>query len=336
MLVLNNDTELPQGVLLAFVNGLTRSRNTGLLGPVTNSIGNEAEIYAPYRPDRKEELDAWFGELAHTRFGWRFEIEAPALFAAIMRREDLEAVGGLSDRYQVGMFEDDELAERIRRFGKQVVGAEDVFVHHAGGAAFRTLDPVVYQAIFDRNRRVFESAVGRPWNPHRTRADKRKAVPRQSGEDGQSATDPSSATDRVSTPSLSYFVCGSPRSGTTLLCSLLESSGVAGSAREYFWRDDVGDYRQAWKTPSVSGYLAEVMRRSTTPNGVFGAKLMWNHFDAVTVMLRIASREPDAEPRELSGPMVSEPPLPLDLAGGHGCPGCLLGEGASDRTVVRP
>ena len=37
-----------------------------------------------------------------------------------------------------------------------------------GGAAFRTLDPVVYQAIFDRNRRVYEDAVGAPWQPHTT------------------------------------------------------------------------------------------------------------------------------------------------------------------------
>jgi GT2 family glycosyltransferase/glycosyltransferase involved in cell wall biosynthesis len=172
VLVLNNDTELPKGALLAFVNGLARSREIGLLGPVTNSIGNEAEIYTPYDIGGEGELSAWFRGLAWDRFGMQFDLDAAALFAAIVRREDLEAVGGLPEHYQVGMFEDDELAERLRGLGKRVVCAEDVFVHHFGAAAFRRIDPVVYQAIFDRNRRVYEATVDAPWRPHSYRPDK--------------------------------------------------------------------------------------------------------------------------------------------------------------------
>lgn len=176
VLVLNNDTEIPRGGLLAFAHGLARSREVGLLGPVTNSIGNEAEIYVPYEPGASDAMSEWFRLLSWERYGLVFDLKAAALFAAIVRREDFEAAGGLPERYQVGMFEDDELAERIRRLGKQVVCAEDVFVHHHGGAAFRTLDPVVYQAIFDRNRRVYQDAVGAPWQPHTYRPDKSRPV----------------------------------------------------------------------------------------------------------------------------------------------------------------
>lgn len=176
VLFLNNDTELPRGALLAFVNALARDKTIGLVGPVTNSIGNEAEIYVPYPPEEHEAMSAWFADLAWERFGLRFDIPVAALFAAAIRRDDLEAAGWIPERYQVGMFEDDELAERVRRLGKAVVCCEDVFVHHAGRAAFRTLDPVVYQAIFDRNRRVYESAVGRAWTPHAYRLDKRAPV----------------------------------------------------------------------------------------------------------------------------------------------------------------
>jgi LPS sulfotransferase NodH len=34
----------------------------------------------------------------------------------------------------------------------------------------------------------------------------------------------------------SYLVCGTPRSGTSLLCRLLAATGVAGRPEEYFWR----------------------------------------------------------------------------------------------------
>ena len=172
ILLLNNDTELPRGGLLACAGGLARSREVGLLGPVTNSIGNEARIFIPY--DRADEgaLDEWFRRLAWQRFGTRFDFRVAALFAAILRREDFEKIGGIPGRYQIGMFEDDELSERIRGLGKRVVCAEDVFVHHAGAASFSTLDPLVYQAIFDRNKRVYERATGSAWEPQRYRPDR--------------------------------------------------------------------------------------------------------------------------------------------------------------------
>ncbi|MCI0636621.1 MAG: glycosyltransferase family 2 protein, partial [Actinobacteria bacterium] len=176
VLLLNNDTEVPRGGLLAFAHGLARSREVGLLGPVTNSTGNEAEIYVPYEPGASDAMSEWFQLLSWERYGLVFDLKAAALFAAIVRRDDFEAAGGLPERYQVGMFEDDELSERIRGLGKRVVCAEDVFVHHYGRAVFRTLDPVVYQAIFDRNRRVFESAVGAPWQPHTHRPNKNRTL----------------------------------------------------------------------------------------------------------------------------------------------------------------
>src|SRR5919204_6001172 len=37
-----------------------------------------------------------------------------------------------------------------------------------------------------------------------------------------------------STPSRSYLICATPRSGSTLLCEALKSTGVAGVPDEYF------------------------------------------------------------------------------------------------------
>src|SRR3954466_4170968 len=35
-------------------------------------------------------------------------------------------------------------------------------------------------------------------------------------------------------PTLSYLVCATPRSGSTLLCHLLDQTGIAGHPEEYF------------------------------------------------------------------------------------------------------
>jgi LPS sulfotransferase NodH len=81
-------------------------------------------------------------------------------------------------------------------------------------------------------------------------------------------------------------VCGTPRAGTGLLTGLLKSSGIAGRPEEYFWRDDMPFWSERWKTSSFADYLSAAIRAGTTPNGVFGAKLMWGYMDDFLGRLR--------------------------------------------------
>src|SRR5262249_36782738 len=37
-------------------------------------------------------------------------------------------------------------------------------------------------------------------------------------------------------------------------------------------------WQKAWNTPTFSEYIAEVLRRGTSSNGVFGVKMMWGDF----------------------------------------------------------
>jgi LPS sulfotransferase NodH len=109
--------------------------------------------------------------------------------------------------------------------------------------------------------------------------------------------------------STSYLVCATPRSGSTLLVESLKSTGVAGRPEEFFEArvrtgrprtaagyfrepgapdigDILGDPEKLGPAPDYSSLdgiddYAQHLRRSfalgTTPNGVFGAKLMWMH-----------------------------------------------------------
>lgn len=95
-----------------------------------------------------------------------------------------------------------------------------------------------------------------------------------------------------------YLVCATPRSGSTLLCELLKGTGVAGRPEEYFETlRSTGYPRQPRQyfdgVPEVQALLPEVdpgtperefdwdavLRAGTTPNGVFGAKVMWSHLE---------------------------------------------------------
>lgn len=78
-------------------------------------------------------------------------------------------------------------------------------------------------------------------------------------------------------PDTSYLVCGTPRSGSWLLCGLLASTGVAGRPHEWFWSETEEANRRAWSVEGFADYLARVRDAGTTPNGVFGSKLMWGY-----------------------------------------------------------
>jgi LPS sulfotransferase NodH len=95
-------------------------------------------------------------------------------------------------------------------------------------------------------------------------------------------------------PERSCVVCGVQRSGTTLLCWALGDTGVVGRPEEYFLDGDPASFPPGWtfwedsplahqhRVSDRRSYLELVYRLSTTPNGVFGAKLMWNNLPWVT------------------------------------------------------
>jgi trehalose 2-sulfotransferase len=76
-------------------------------------------------------------------------------------------------------------------------------------------------------------------------------------------------------PEVSYFVCTLPRSGSWLLSESLEKTGVAGRPREYFEPKLFEDCDTLDATEPLNG----IVRKGTTRNGVFSAKLHWYQFE---------------------------------------------------------
>lgn len=77
-----------------------------------------------------------------------------------------------------------------------------------------------------------------------------------------------------------YAICCTRRSGSTLLCQALTSTGVLGRPREWFnvpgVRYDHPDYPE-----EPDAVLEALVKLSMTPNGVYGLKVHGFHFDSV-------------------------------------------------------
>ena len=90
-----------------------------------------------------------------------------------------------------------------------------------------------------------------------------------------------------------YLLCSTPRTGSTLLCGLLESTGVAGHPASYFRLPDQDAFAAQWVIPSPSDgassyadFLGAALAAGTTDNGVFGARIMWGTLDELVGRLR--------------------------------------------------
>ena len=166
LVVLNNDTYVTPGWLPDLVRHLRQDPGLGLVGAVTNNIGNEAKIEIHYRDMAEMQQAAYLYTSGHARA--ELDVDVVAFFCAAMPRLVFETVGGLDERFGLGFFEDDDYCQRVAEAGYRITIAEDVFVHHHLSASFDALNPERRQALFDRNKALYEEKWG-AWTPHRYR-----------------------------------------------------------------------------------------------------------------------------------------------------------------------
>jgi LPS sulfotransferase NodH len=84
----------------------------------------------------------------------------------------------------------------------------------------------------------------------------------------------------------SYFIYATPRSGSYLLCEALASTGLAGKPNEYFNASWMKTLRKRESFIQEANWLTRLKQVGTTPNGVFGAKVIWFHFEDLIDFLR--------------------------------------------------
>ncbi len=167
LVLLNNDTIVTAGWLQGLLRHLQKDASVGMVGPVTNDIGNEARIRVNY-PDLAG-IDQFAARRAEKYYGRSFSIRVLALYCAMLSKELYLRLGGLDERFRVGMFEDDDLALKIEREGLHLICAADVFVHHFHAVSFKQLPYEEMKQIFIENRKKFEDKWGIKWKVHRHR-----------------------------------------------------------------------------------------------------------------------------------------------------------------------
>ena len=163
LILLNNDTYVTRGWIRGLLMHLQRNPDVGLVGPVTNNIGNEARIETGY--EGMEDMAKFAAAHGAMHAGQSFPIPTLAFFCVAMPRSTYERVGQLDEAFGVGFFEDDDYCRRIEAEGMHCICAEDVFVHHHLSASFDKMKSDAKRELFERNKQTYESKWG-AWTPH--------------------------------------------------------------------------------------------------------------------------------------------------------------------------
>jgi GT2 family glycosyltransferase/glycosyltransferase involved in cell wall biosynthesis len=173
LVFLNADAMVTPGWLAYLLRHLDLDPSIGLICPVTNFAGNEAKINVEYTDERS--MRSFALRIASENRGSVIDMRVAPLFCALIRRDLFQDLGGLDEGYRIGMFEDDDLAEAVRKRGFRVCAADDCFVHHFGQGSFSKLAQEEYDRIFEANRRHFEQKWNTTWIRHQTRPNVRPA-----------------------------------------------------------------------------------------------------------------------------------------------------------------
>jgi GT2 family glycosyltransferase/ubiquinone/menaquinone biosynthesis C-methylase UbiE/Tfp pilus assembly protein PilF len=162
LLLLNNDTVVTPGWLDEMLAILANHPEVGIIGPMSNRVsGPQLVAKVPYRNERQliNFVERWRSEHA----GRSRPVTRLVGFCLLFRREVLQQIGGLDERFGSGNFEDDDFCLRARLAGFQVRLAEGSFVHHLGGQTFKGAR-IDYRANLQRNWQLFKNKWGFPAN----------------------------------------------------------------------------------------------------------------------------------------------------------------------------
>ena len=111
----------------------------------------------PYRD--LDEMHAFARRWREEHRGKWFTVPKLSGFCVLMTRAVYESIGGLDERFGLGLFDDDDLAERARRAGFTLAVAHDLFIHHFGSRTF-VGNGIDAAALLEENARRFADKWG--------------------------------------------------------------------------------------------------------------------------------------------------------------------------------
>jgi O-antigen biosynthesis protein len=158
ILLLNNDVIVTKNWLTNLLACLYSSEKIGAVGPVTNYCSYYQTIPVSYGDDLDEmhNFASVYNRLNPDLWEQRIKLIG---YCVLIRKEVIDKIGLLDERFSPGNFEDDDYSYRIVQAGYQLVLCKDTFIHHFGSTSFNEQSEK-YTTLLKENANKFKEKWG--------------------------------------------------------------------------------------------------------------------------------------------------------------------------------
>ncbi len=160
ILLLNNDTIVTENWLNNMLTCINSDDSIGAVGTVTNYCSNYQTISTQYKSTDEMHIFAAEHNVSNPKL-WEDRLKLVG-YCMLIRKDIVERIGMLDERFTPGNFEDDDYSVRILKAGFRLVLCKDTFIHHFGSTSFKE-DTGKYQQLLLDNQIKFEEKWG--FNP---------------------------------------------------------------------------------------------------------------------------------------------------------------------------
>lgn len=157
IMFLNNDTVLMVNSIFNLRMALYSEENVGATGAVSNSVSNYQMISEKF--DNFDEYIKFATKNNITNESSYEERVKLVGFAMLIKRNVLENIGYLDERFTPGNFEDDDISLRIIMSGYKILLSKDSYIHHFGSVSFRNVKGGYNELIAKNNKKFIDK-----WN----------------------------------------------------------------------------------------------------------------------------------------------------------------------------
>lgn len=154
VLIANNDIVVTKDWLVRMIEVAESQNEIGLVGPISNAVsGVQLDKAAKY--DSVGQMHKYAKQIQRKNHQKVMEFPRIAFLCTLIKKEVIEKIGGLDERFSPGNFEDDDFCLRAQTVGYKTVIAQDVFIHHYGSKSFKANGPDEYAKRLEHNKEVF-------------------------------------------------------------------------------------------------------------------------------------------------------------------------------------
>jgi len=157
--ILNNDTAVTHKWLSNMLYHLGNDDKLMAVGPCSNNVSGPQHVAGAIYAGM-DGLQSFADDFRRNCGNGLTYFDRLVFFCTLFRSEVLSTIGLLDEQFEQGNFEDDDYCMRIKQRGGKTAIVDGVFVHHAGGATFKS-EKIDYAQAMARNGALFNKKWGR-------------------------------------------------------------------------------------------------------------------------------------------------------------------------------